>query len=369
MSAVPLDGLKVAYLFVHDLNYPRNRLVREYFEKSGADVDVYPETLIGRRNPLTPSYIKNLITLLSGYDVAVLSEFQLRYALVTGIAAKLSNTKLIVDGFVGRFETAVGDWGQTAPLSLKSFVYRAVDFSSLLVADIFIIDNDFRAQQVRSKYAARVFRKQVATLPVGAPKWAQPIDAINSVSPTGPLRVLYYGNYVPLHGVDVVLAAVSQYAKTEQIDLTLVGNGTEREKFEQNARSLGIAAICDFRDSIEEKDLRPLIASSDVVLGVFGDSPKAKSVIANKVWQGLAMGKRVVTRESPALVELRFVSSTQLLQVRPTAEGLALVLAQVSELKKNGALTEFHQTHRDFQSYIDERFADFIENVKKEVRR
>jgi glycosyltransferase involved in cell wall biosynthesis len=364
-----LAGLRVAYLFVHDPGYPRNRLVREYLEKAGAIVDCFSVDSMGVRNPLSPTYIRKLIGFLSDYDVAVVSEFQLRYALATGIAAKLSGTRLIVDGFVGRHETAVGDWGQVSPYSLKALVYRAVDVSGLLVSDIYLIDNNFRAHKIQASFTMRLFRKRVAALPVGAPAWAIPYPGPGYGTTRGPLKVLYYGNYIPLHGVDVVLAGAAEYARSQSLELTLVGNGIERDKFELDAARLGIAEVCNFKDSVDEQDLRPLISASDVVLGVFGDSPKAKSVIANKVWQGLAMGKRVLTRDSPALAELSFVDPSQLLQIAPETEAVARALAEIAELKNDGRLTEFKQTHLSFQDYIDARFVSFIDLVKKEVIR
>lgn len=364
---VPLAGVKVAYLFIHDANYPRNRLIREHLGKAGAQVDIFPVDSIGVHNPLAPAYIRKLVAILVNYDLAVVSEFQLRYALAVGVAAKLARTRLVVDGFVGRYETAVGDWGQVSNFSLKSFVYRAIDASSLFVADIFVIDNEFRASQIRATNIARMFRKRITFLPVGAPPWAVPKMQTTSARPTSPLNVLYYGNYIPLHGVDVVLAGVAEYASKRPIKLVLVGNGVQRQKFEREAVRLGISDVCDFRDPVDEQDLAPIIAASEVVLGVFGESPKAKTVIANKVWQGLAMGKRVLTRDSPALHELDFINTNQLLTIRPEASQMADAFFKIASLKEDLALHDFPETHSHVQGYVDRRFREFMTLIKKEI--
>ncbi|MET8272471.1 hypothetical protein [Streptomyces sp. NPDC005096] len=58
------------------------------------------------------------------------------------------------------------------------------------------------------------------------------------------------------------------------------------------------------------------IHASDVVLGVTGPSLKAASVIANKVWQGLAFGRVVITSEDlPALAEIEQIVGQALVQV------------------------------------------------------
>ena len=54
-----------------------------------------------------------------------------------------------------------------------------------------------------------------------------------------------------------------------------------------------------------------------MVLGVFGASDKARGVLANKLWQGLACGRTVITQESPALAELRPIVGDQLVASRP----------------------------------------------------
>src|SRR5690606_7752009 len=57
-------------------------------------------------------------------------------------------------------------------------------------------------------------------------------------------------------------------------------------------------------DWIDYTDLRREIAAADVCLGIFGTSDKAASVIPNKVFQVLAAGRPLITRDSPAIREL-----------------------------------------------------------------
>lgn len=364
MTLTPvLSGTTIAYTYVHDVDYPRNRLVRHHLVNAGAHVDVLTVADLGKANPLSASYIWRLSRTLAKYDLVFLSEFQLRYSLTTGIAARLAGIPVVVDGFVGRYETAVGDWGQVSPISLKALLYRAVDAVSLLVANQYLIDNEYRATSLRKGFLGRMSGRNIIALPVGAPAWARPAkDAANRADL--PLQILYYGNYVPLHGLEIVLNGVAEFSRTQPIRLVLVGNGLTRGHFEEEAERLGIKTNCEFIDHVPEDDLQALISNADVVLGVFGQSPKAESVIANKVWQGLAAGKCVITRESPALNELHFVPSQQLLQVEPTAAGLCRALQRIAERKNAGMLHTFHETHVVLDEYVAERFGKFMNVIK-----
>jgi hypothetical protein len=81
---------------------------------------------------------------------------------------------------------------------------------------------------------------------------------------------------------------------------------------------------------VPESELRGYVARADVVLGVFGTSVKARGVVANKVWQGLACGRSVITQRSSALAPLAAVVGGSLVQTEPgCASSLAQALVDV----------------------------------------
>ncbi len=59
-----------------------------------------------------------------------------------------------------------------------------------------------------------------------------------------------------------------------------------------------------FIDWVEYEELGQAMINADLVLGIFGDSDKSKRVIPNKLYQALAMGKAVLTADTPAIREL-----------------------------------------------------------------
>ncbi len=280
-----------------------------------------------------------------------MAEQYLRAAPIAAVVAQLRGCRLVVDGFVGIHETAVEDWRVARPGSLRARRFRLQDRFAHRVADCTLIDTDVRGAALREHMPRAA---TVLTLPVGAPEWARPTPPSRSAGTA--LRVLYYGNYIPLHGLDTVLRALS--LTTVDVHLTMLGNGARRPRYERLARELGLEDRVTFTGSVPESELAKAIAEHDVVLGVFGDSQKAATVIANKTWQGLACSRTVITRRSDALVELAPIAGDLLVQVdveHDAPRELALTLDRVAAAPPHhdpGVAVRLEQ-------YVTERFRAF----------
>jgi len=70
-----------------------------------------------------------------------------------------------------------------------------------------------------------------------------------------------------------------------------------------------------FEDWVAYEDLPARLAASDVALGIFGTTSKARMVVPTKVYQAAAAGRAVVTADTPALREV-FTPGEDVLTVR-----------------------------------------------------
>lgn len=280
--------------------------------------------------------LRALLFTVHGRRVYILSEFSLPYIAVVWAVARLNRGVLVADGFVGQYETMVEDWKKARPGSLRARWYALVDAMACALADLVLIDTRVRAQQLAAAHPGT----DVLSLPVGAPGWARPATGAAAAdrrrAADEPLRVLYYGNYIPLHGLPVILEALAALGAATSFEATFIGDGTPRASVRARAVELGIAEQCRFLEPVPAIELADHLAAADVVLGIFGDSPKARSVIANKVWQGLAAGKTVVTRSSPALEEVAGAVGESLVQVDGSSHAelvraLAAALCSIGE--------------------------------------
>lgn len=355
--------LRVLYLGVESEQYPRNARLRAYLE-SHLDADV---TIVGIDKD--PGAIRKARILLreggafprDSFDVVVLAEFQLKYAPIARLLAARYRALLVVDWFVGLYETRVEDWGMATPGSLKGRAWRAVDSAAARIGNVVVTDSDERAKMLVRDYGAP--RRATFALPVGAPEWAQGSD--RPAPDEDRIRVLYYGGYLPLHGVDYVLEALAATERPNRLDVVFIGAGERRAEAERSALELGLADLIDFKDPIPEVELADEIAAADLVLGVFGTSPKAASVIANKVWQGLSAGRVVVTRQSKALNEIRSIVGDLLIEVDPEEPKQ---LARVFDAIATRAFDAADAPTMLLESYVAGRFAQFARALRGQVR-
>ncbi len=116
------------------------------------------------------------------------------------------------------------------------------------------------------------------------------------------LSVLFYGQFIPLHGIDTIIEA-ARLTRDEPIRWILVGRGQEAPRIRDTLERDPLPNL-EWLDWVAYEQLPDKIARADICLGIFGTSGKASSVIPNKVFQIVAAGRPLITRDSAAIREL-----------------------------------------------------------------
>ncbi|MAU81599.1 MAG: hypothetical protein CME34_06965 [Gordonia sp.] len=308
-----LEDRRVLYLGIHDRGYPRNRTIRCELESAGYVVDEAEFDIARGFMAECFRHVRlawSLYRRSSRYSLVVLGEFSLQLVIPAAAVARAVRAPLVVDRFIGLYETRVSDWRSTRPWSCRALAYRFIDYGAGYLADCILIDTEMRARQLRGKVGSS---KQILAVPVGAPAWAVPSG--KTIERTGPTRILYYGNYIPLHGLEVLIPMLGNLSSRVSYELTMIGDGASRPEIEKLVAQYAMNDITEFIDPVPEAELISHIRSSDLVVGTFGHSPKAKSVVANKVWQGVCAGVPVITRSSEAYFDWPAAARAMLFEV------------------------------------------------------
>jgi glycosyltransferase involved in cell wall biosynthesis len=118
----------------------------------------------------------------------------------------------------------------------------------------------------------------------------------------GPVRVLFYGTFIPLQGIDIIIKAAAEVQREiPTIRFQIVGGGQTSAENRALAGRLGVRNITFGPTLVPYEQLPALIAGADICLGIFADRPKTARVIPNKLYQCAAMGIPVITADTPAV--------------------------------------------------------------------
>jgi glycosyltransferase involved in cell wall biosynthesis len=220
--------------------------------------------------------------------------------------ARRHSIPLVFDPLISAYDKQVNEKHKFAAASAQARKLLAWESRLFKLPDRLIADTEGHADYFHATHG--VARERIRVIPVGAEEalftpqpWSQ--------KPSGaPLELVFFGTFIGLQGVDVLARAILQY-DGPPTHWRLIGEGPMKADCERLLAPL-IGASGPSRVSFEGwgplPELPGRLTSADAILGIFGTSDKALRVIPNKVYQGLAVGRAVLTAATPAfLPELR----------------------------------------------------------------
>lgn len=205
---------------------------------------------------------------------------------------------IILDAFVSTYDTLCLDRRIFNPRSIQGRLTFHLDRLSCQMADTVIVDTRAQAQYFERTFGVQ--RGKLQVLYVGCDdELFHPLK----VAPSSMPSVLFYGTYLPIHGLEIIIEAAHQMSG-ENVSFQIIGRGQEHERIRQLANEFRVSNV-KFIDPLPLERLPDVIARSTICLGGhFGYSEKARRVIAGKTFQCLAMGRPTIVGNNPANHEL-----------------------------------------------------------------
>lgn len=326
-----------------DAEYSRNRITRKLLRELGWRILDFHPALSGLAD------WEALLKRLPKPDLVWVPSFRQRDLAAASRWAKAKHVPLLFDPLISAYDKQVFERKKIPVESIRAKRLLREERSLFQRADILLADTQEHARFFVETLGAAPGRVHVVF--VGAEESLFLPGPGQEKTAGGPPEALFYGSFIPLQGASVIVEAARRY-RGPPLRWTLIGNGPDLETCRQAA--LGLAHV-SFEPWLDYTALPDRIRSADILLGVFGDTPKAGRVIPNKVFQALACGKPVVTRRSTSYPEdLARAEDRGLIWVNEgDPSGLAAVMAELA-----GNPDKLHeagrQARRSFDSYFSE---------------
>lgn len=268
--------------------------------------------------------------------------------------ARLRGAKICWDMFLSLYDTTVIDRGLLRPGGIAARLLYASEWLSTRAADMVLLDTRAHANHVGALY--RLPDGKLGSFWVGAEQ--DLFRRAPAPPPVEPLRVLFYGQFIPLHGLDTIVAAIArieQDTAAPPLKFTIVGTGQEQPRIDALIARLGLHSV-ERIDWVDYARLPALIEQSAICLGVFAADGKAARVIPNKVFQIMAVGRPLVTMDSPALREIAAPGPAVRLVPPGDAAALAAALTDLArELRQPGGAQRIHAAAQAALPIVDVR--------------
>ncbi len=254
--------------------------------------------------------------------------------------AILSAGRIVFDPLASRYETKVLDWRRKPEGSLAAWLNRAIDRLAFKASDLVLADTEAHKQYYCREFGVSPWKVEVVPVGFDDRVFTRSLAQRPTLSSLreSPFTVLFFGSFLPLHGVaTAVEAAFHVWKKDKTVRFKFIGSGQTFPSARKMASDLGLANI-SFEGWMGQVSLAEQIASeADICLGIFGRTEKASRVVPHKIFQAMALSKPVITGQTPAVSE--FFTHGKDIYLCPAGDPESLARA-ILELREDMALRD-----------------------------
>ena len=283
--------------------------------------------------------------------------------------AFLLKKKIITDFYLSFYDTDVLDRHKVSSDSNDALKLLKIDQDALLRSSILLFLNKAEANYYTKLLNVNLEDLNYKIVPLCIPD-KRKADLPYFHGRTETIRFCWCGTYIPLQGLDKIIEA-SKIAIEKGLNMKLTIWGDDAKKAQPYVKKVGELGIADYVDFINKWDSLEswqsyIISNCDVSMGIFGDSEKAKTVLANKVVDGVAFGTPVITAESKGVSEF---FSDGLFICKNDPNSIAEKMIEVSQLKKEEIMVSikkaFNVYEQNFAPVLFQRkIIECIEELK-----
>lgn len=203
---------------------------------------------------------------------------------------------LILDHMMSPYDSLLNEVQRIKKGGLSDKVVYAYERSILWYSDKILVDT-----AINKEYFAKLFQidsERICPVHVGTDEdLFKKLPSYERADGQYSFQVFFYGSFLPLHGIDIILKAAS-IIRDLPIQFTLLGGrGKDLADFYQMMSELELENV-EHREWVDYEELPKWIQRADICLGgPFGNTGQARRVVTGKTFQFLAMGKPTIIGE------------------------------------------------------------------------
>jgi glycosyltransferase involved in cell wall biosynthesis len=290
--------MTICFFGMYKPDYSRNRVLREGFERLGHTVIECRAT----RKSRGAFYLGKYLELFQKGRRARREKIDLVIVCFPGqrmvwLARLLFGRKVVWDAFLSSYDTNVFDRKFYAPYTINAKRDWLIEWVATKLASRILLDTHAHIEYFVKTFNAA--KEKFVRVWIGAD------DAIFHPVPLeepATFTASFHGTYIPLQGLRYIVEA-ADLLRDEAIEFRVAGDGQESPMIKAMVEERGLTRFHMLGPQPIEA-IPPLLASAHLSLGIFGDTEKTQRVIPNKVYEAMAVGRPIVTADTPALREL-----------------------------------------------------------------
>jgi len=238
---------------------------------------------------------------------------------------------VIMDAFLGLYDTVVDDRALLQPGKLPARALRALEHLSLRSADRVLLDTACQCDMLAHSYDLEPARFLPVPLAVDEALWHPGPHAERNEH----LQIVFWGTFIPLHGIETIVAAARiLQSRNAPVAIRLFGWGQTAPEIARELEKDTPALLDWDRRIVAPSVLADAVRHCDCVLGIFGTSAKARRVVPYKVYQGMASARCIISADTPAIREFLDDERNALLIPPGDPDALAHAVLRLCEDRK-----------------------------------
>jgi len=219
-------------------------------------------------------------------------------ALLSFLPRRLKPQRIVLDAFISIHDTVVNDRKILRQEGLPAALLKRIEKRAYRHADKLIVDTEQNAGFLREVFLLPETKVSAVPLSTNEEHFRHAPYAPRN----GPVRVLFIGTLIPLHGMQNILGAASLLAHRDDIRFKLIGDGQDAHLIASHLKTAGTRLEWE-RNWQSPEQLFGEISQADICLGIFGAGDKADRVCPLKIYAYAAVGRPVITGDTSWLRE------------------------------------------------------------------